>query len=714
MTTSYRRATGLPRRSLLAISLLAAGHVHAQTADSTASNAGAAGLEEILVVAQRARRVSTGATNLDLDIKETPQSISVVTHEQMELFGADSLNESLRLATGIQVEEWETNRTQFLARGFEIKNTQLDGIGLPNGWGIVTGALDTFGYEKLEVIRGANGLLTGVGNASGTINFVRKRPTNEAQGQVGLSFGSWDSQRFEADYSTPFTEEGTWAGRVVAALEDSDSYLRDFETDRTFFYGVIDGQVGENGTLAFGYSRQQADSTGNMWGALTFVASDGTQLEFDDSASTTQDWTYWDTTTEDAFVEYTHQLSANWRLKASYNHRRIENDDQLFFAYSLVGLDPETLEGLFGWAYKSEDKTTADLGDVTINGRFQLFGRDQEAMLGVSLAASERTDLYYPTDFSGPAFGPLPAFPYAGDVIPEPTWNERTFYSSLNQRLTRAFGVTRVSVTDRLKAIAGFNYAEYHRDGVGADGRPFDQTEDNLSPYAGLTFDFTDTVLGYANYSYIYQPQDQLDINSDYLDPTKGVNYEIGVKAEWLDRRLLTTLAWFNAKQEGLATYAGYNFETLNSYYVGVDIESEGFEFEATGKVNDYIDLLFGYTDLDMTGEDGDDTYTWVPDQTANLMVSARVPGYTPLSFGIGGRWQSEVHNADGYTGYLVREDSYTLLNAYAAWNVTPKVTLRANVDNLTDEKYINSMYYIGFYGAPRNYSLSLNWQFGQ
>ena len=218
MSTSSLRANGLPHRSLVALGVLAAlstqAQAQAQTADSVAGGAKAAELEEILVVAQRARRVSTGATNLDLDIKETPQSITVVSQEQMEQFGVDSLNDTLRLATGIQVEEWETNRTQFLARGFEIKNTQIDGIGLPNNWGIVTGATDMFGYEKLEVIRGANGLLTGVGNSSGTLNLVRKRPTNDTQALVGVSFGSWDGKRVEADYSTPFTDEGTWAGHV--------------------------------------------------------------------------------------------------------------------------------------------------------------------------------------------------------------------------------------------------------------------------------------------------------------------------------------------------------------------------------------------------------------------------------------------------------------------------------------------------------------------
>ncbi len=116
-------------------------------------------VDTVLITAQRADRISRGATGLNLDIKDTPQSISVVTSSLMQDFGANSLNEALRLATGISVEEWETNRTNYLARGFEIKNTQIDGVGLPNDWGIVTGAMDSFGYEKLEVIRGANGLL---------------------------------------------------------------------------------------------------------------------------------------------------------------------------------------------------------------------------------------------------------------------------------------------------------------------------------------------------------------------------------------------------------------------------------------------------------------------------------------------------------------------------------------------------------------------------
>src|SRR5690606_32991093 len=101
---------------------------------------------------------------------------------------------------------------------------------------------------------------------------------------------------------------GRWAARFVAAHEDGESYLRANENKRDFFYGVVDGQIGENGTLTLGYSAQSAKSDGIMWGALAWIYSDGTQAEWPTSATTTQDWTFWNTNNQNGFAEYTHQL----------------------------------------------------------------------------------------------------------------------------------------------------------------------------------------------------------------------------------------------------------------------------------------------------------------------------------------------------------------------------------------------------------------------
>jgi outer membrane receptor for ferric coprogen and ferric-rhodotorulic acid len=666
-------------------------------------------LEAVLVTAKRADRISKGATGLDLDIKDTPQSISVVTSELMDTFGADNLNDALRLATGINVEQWETNRTNYMARGFDIKNTQVDGIGLPNDWGIVTGAMDSFGYEKVEVIRGANGLLTGVGNASGTLNYVRKRPTNDARGSIELTGGSYDRMRIEADYSTPFVESGAWAGRLVVASEEANSYLRGKSDDRTFIYGVIDGQIGERSTLTAGYSYQVAHTDGNMWGALTFSADDGSQLEFSRDASTTLDWTFWDNEYHNAFAEYTYELNEQWNVKLTYNLRMYEDDSQLFFASAATGLDPEGL-GLTGWpgSWPSEDES--HLVDLTTDGEFEWLGHTQQLMFGLSHSHGKREQFMRPVDDADPTFGPLPAFPYGGNALPEPVWGEKTLNAINNQRLKRAYGAARLAFTDKLTTIVGFNWAEYHRDGHNADV-PFDQTERELSPYAGITYELTENVLAYASYSDIYQPQDQYDINDVYLDPSKGVNYEVGLKADWLDKRLLTTLAWFTAQQEGLATFAGLN-DNGNYYYVGQDVDAEGFEFEAQGQLNDHVDLIFGFTTLQLEDDTSADTYLWVPRRTLNLSVSTELPGVADISFGINGRWQSDIANVDGYTGSIVREDSYATLNAFARWDVTEHASVRFNAKNLTDEKYIQSLYQVGYYGEPRNYSFSVRYAF--
>jgi len=690
-------------RSAVALAIAAAsGATHAQDfTDQT--------LETVLITAKREDRVSKGATGLDLAIKDTPQSISVVTSEWMDDFGADEINDALRLATGINVEEWETNRTNYMSRGFEIKNTQIDGVGLPNDWGIVTGAMDSFGYEKIEVIRGANGLLTGVGNASGTINYVRKRPTNETQGLLSLSAGSFDERRIEADYSTPFTADGGWAGRIVVAAEDQDSWVRGLSNDRAFVYGVIDGQIGEKSTLTLGYSYQKANTDGNMWGALVLANSDGSQAEFGRSASTTQDWTFWDTENQTAFAEYTYELANDWDLKVTYNYRTYEDDSQLFFAFSNEGLDPETREGLVGWPGSWPTEDESHLVDSSVNGKLELFGREHELIVGASYATSERTQFTRPVAADDPAFAPLPAFPYGGNVVPEPAWGTVTVDSETNQRLKRLYGASRWSLTDKLATIIGFNWSEYHRDGF--TSIPFDQTERELSPYAGVTYAIVDNVLAYASYSDIYQPQDQYDITDQFLDPSKGVNYEVGVKADWFEQRLLTTLAWFSAKQKDLATFAGLNEATGNYFYKGVDVDSDGVELEVAGRVNDNIDVILGFTSLNLDGADGEN-YDWVPRRTANLAITTRVPGLNAVALGINGRWQSDTSKIDEYTGVRVRQDSYATVNAFARWNATEQLSVRANLENLTDEKYITSLYQIGYYGPPRHYSVSLNYRF--
>ncbi|MFY9513214.1 MAG: TonB-dependent receptor [Rubrivivax sp.] len=650
-----------------------------------------------------------------------------MTSEQLQDFRTSTINDALRLAPGVTVDAWETNRTSYTIRGFDVANTQVDGVGMPNGWGIVTGAVDTYGYEKVEVIRGANGLLTGVGNAAGTINFVRKRPTNDKQGEVNLSYGSWNTARVEADYSTPLNKDRSWAARIVVAGETGDSWLRGNEKKRSFVYGVIDGQIGDNGVLTLGYSNQQDNSTGVLWGALYFGNSNGTQAAWSRDASTTQDWTKWDTGTDNAFVEYTHQLSSNWQLKATYNRRVITTDTKLFYAYLTgSGLDPQTGAGLAGFAGRGKDKRTEDMAEVSLSGDFRAFGRKHEVLLGAGTAKARFDYDGYTADCSASAaydpFGAgcsyliMPSFPYPGNLIAEPVWGGVSTaagdLADYTEKRNRVFGSTRLALTDQLKGIIGFNYGTYKRSG-NSFGTPLNQDDSKLSPYAGLTYDFTSSVLGYLSYSDIYLPQSQVDANNNYLAPSKGTNVEAGVKTDWLDKRLLTTVAVFSAKQTGLALPTGQTNAFGQAVYEAADyVKSEGVELEATGKVNTYIDLSFGFTRLKLSDRGGDsEILPWVPRRTATLSLMGRLPDVPGLKLGFSGRWQSDISNTES-SGVTVRQDSYLVLGAFAAYQVSPAATVRFNVNNLTDKTYINTLRYAGYYGAPRNYQVSLGYKF--
>jgi outer membrane receptor for ferric coprogen and ferric-rhodotorulic acid len=664
-------------------------------------------IEELVIIGVRDDRISKGATGLALDLKETPQSISIIDSEMMQAFGADDINDALELAPGLRVERWETNRTSYTSRGFEIKNTQIDGTGLPNNWGIITGAFDAYGYEKIEVIRGANGLLTGLGNASGTINFVRKRPTNQAEGQVRISAGSWDKYRLEADYSTPFSDSGEWAGRLVATTESSNSYLDGKEDDRHFLYGVIDGQLTENSTLAFGGSYQKAYTEGNMWGALSFINNDGSQAEWDTGANTSQDWTYWDTENQTAFLEYTYFTAQDWELKLSYNYRYNNESDQLFYAYAPAGLDPNNGLGLYGWPGKYSGDDSAHLYEISFSGGFDAFGETHELMLGVSYSDGELSLDYHPVDYAEPAFGALPSFPFAGNAIPEPTWGVKTANSRREEDLTRIYGTTRFHF-GRLKVIAGFNAIDYKREALSLDV-PMEENE--VSPYVGVTYEVTDNTTAYVSYSDIYEPQDKYDFNEQYLEPTKGENYEAGIKTDWLDGHLLSSVAVFKAKQLGIGTYAGINGNG-RYWYTGADVFSEGVEFEISGQLNDHTTASLGATFIDLDDENGDSTYTWIPEERISFTLNTSLPQFDTVSLGVSGSWQSKTAKADTNTGVDVEQGSYLLANAFARWDLDNQSYVQLNVNNLTDEKYINSLYEIGYYGAPRNFTVSYGYNF--
>lgn len=456
---------------------------------------GANRVEEILVIGQRENRSSRGALVLPVSVFDTPQSVTVVDGQFIDDFGLDDVNTLLNLVTGVNVEEVETDRTYYNARGFDIKSMQVDGIGLPFNWNVV-GSLDTYVYDKVEVIRGANGLLTGVGAPSGTINYIRKRPTNDAFTRFELSGGSWDRARVEADVSSPLTATGSWAGRIVGAAQTTDSYLDGYSSDRAIGSGIIEGQLTEKATLSLGYTQQNNDADGVLWGALPLLYDDGRQTEYGRSTSTTQNWTQWDTEIRTGFAEVNYVFSPRWNLLTTVTYNDYQENSELFYTYGAP--NEATGLGLYGYPGNYDSKSDRTLFDSTLTGAFDLIGRTHEVLFGASIAKANYDDQQRDALFPGPAWDLTPKFPgWSGNEIPEPLWDPARVASDWESDFRRVFGVARLNLTDSLELVTGFNGISTHTKGV-SWGATQDSDEAEISPYVGVVYAITDSVNAYA------------------------------------------------------------------------------------------------------------------------------------------------------------------------------------------------------------------------
>lgn len=655
-------------------------------------------VEEVYIMGVRENRISKGATGLAMSLYETPQSVTIMDQGFLEGFALDDVNQALKYITGVNVDETETDRTYYNSRGFDIKSMQVDGIGMPFNWNVV-GALDTAIYEKIEVIRGANGLLTGTGNPSGTINYIRKRPTNKFKASGELTLGAWDRQRAEVDVSGPLTESGTWAGRVVIAAQDTESYLDLYSAHRQIYYGVIDGQLGDNSTITFGYTDQTNKAQSPLWGALPLLYADGTQTNYPRSTSTSMPWAHYNTYSQTGFIEYTYKLPAGWEFKTVLTSSDYEEPSELFYVYGSP--DKTTGLGLMGWPGKYFNESQRTLLDTTLSGSFELDGRSHDLLIGFSGSRADSGYLKYDAPGNDPAWGTLPAFPgWDGSEIARPNFGPAQVAGDWEDDLRRLYVISHLHATDRLDFVLGFNSIDNSTTGFNF-GDSMDKDEQQTSPYAGVNFQFASNAKIYASYSNIFEPQSDFNEQLKPLGAAQGKSYELGVKSQWFDQRLLASIAAFKADQDNYAEYAGFDAAAGVSYSKGISVVSEGFELEASGQVNDSWHLLAGFTKVDLDDGHGKEVRTFVPGQTFNLGTRYQL---TPaLEIGGSWRWQDDIRQGD------IKQKAYSVMAAYVNYTINQHVKLALNVNNLTDEKYLSSLYWSqSFYGAPRNASASV------
>lgn len=643
-------------------------------------------------------RENSTATKLDLSIRHTPQSVSVINNELLKAFQLDDINKALALTPGIQIEKPETDRIYYSARGFDITQFQLDGMGMAVSNNNVYGDIDTAMFERIEVLRGANGLTAGAGNPSATINFIRKRATDELEANVTASVGSWNKARLVGDVSGSLNEDAR--GRIVLVKEDKESYLDRYEQDKALGYGVLEYDLSDRTLLTVGHSTQSNQTNGAMWGALPLVNSDGTPTNYDVSTNSAADWSNFDTTEQRSFTELSHQFNNGWSINGALNYVELETDSELFYVDG--NPDPVTGVGVYA-AYVSEYDINEwqTMAEVYASGPVQAFGQVHEVVVGTSYSKVKvnQVSLYGDQTF-GNTYSPMIDLTTFDGSYPKPDLNLFPAGGSWVDTEHAAYATGKFQVSDNNLLVAGTRVSNWTSEGA-AYGAERDSDDTVLLPYLGFIHDLSENISTYASYTETFAPQSELDANLARLDPKSGMNVEVGVKGEF--GNLNATFAAFATEQNNVAVATGNNVNGIDTYTAEDGITSQGIEIDLVGQIGESINLSTGATVLSIKDSNGQNTNLYTPEKTANLALSYDV---TPaIQVGATADWQSKISGT-------VEQDAYTLLGAMASYKISSSLSTQVVVNNLTDEKYIKSLKWPqGYYGAPRSLVASLSWE---
>lgn len=660
------------------------------------------------------KKLVKSTTRLDLTARETPQSLTVITEARLKDLDVVDYQELLRHVSGITLNKWD-ERVYPTARGFEIDYYLLDSMPSFGGFSLGANDMSLLPYERVEVVKGANGLLAGAGNPAASLNFIRKRADNrKLKGDIKVSAGSYDKYTVGADISTPLNSDGSIRGRLAFTHEDSKSYMDYYDRQNDAIYAVVDADIGDNSYLSLGGFYQNLQRSGIRWGGMPAFYNDGSRTNFDKSKIFSQPWTKWDIKTQDFYADYKYYFENEATLNISYSFRKANTDTNLLYYGGTI--DKATnlgdINGLSVYSNKREEKIHNI--DAYVSFPYAIGSLKQEFVVGAMYnnykKSSDKVSSYW-TSKSTPAgidftnntilnFNNLnisdPKFPYINANNPDKTTQKAVYLANKFQ------------ITQDLKFLAGarMSYWKYEVEG-GVGNRNFTQ---EITPYLGVVYDLNDNYSVYASYTSIFKPQNYKDTNNKYLDPIEGKDYEIGIKSSYFDGALQASLGFFKIQQDGVGEMTDeYIVGTADRAYKAVDgAESKGFEIDVMGDVNDNFSLGFGLTHFKAEDADGEKYNTKASRTTANLFAKYSIQKFR---IGAGLMYKSKIYTGSGAT--KITQDGYTLANLMLGYKFSKHFDMQLNVDNLFDKEYYEGIgNNLMVYGDPRMFNLSFTYSF--
>lgn len=668
---------------------------------------------------------TSASTKISTSLREIPQSVTVITQERIKDQNLRTAQEYFQWIPGMGNV---LNQEGFVnLRGFSAQTTVN---GVPTGGLVGRTHADISAFDRIEVIKGPSGFMTGNGSPGGSINYQFKKPTAQFKAEGTLAAGSDSAINAGLDVGGKLLPSGVLRGRAVLFKDKRDEYVNVEERDRTSIYGVLEADLTPATVASLGFWRQENTAKQSFRQGLP-AYTDGGLLDVDPRTSMTQDWadfrfkaTWW-------LADVEHYFNDDWSAKLSF--RDGETGHPAYYSApgasrsgsgcgantSFSGIDrnnPASAVRCFTTEFWTDDQKHRDV-DAFLAGKLDLWGQRHDVVVGANWERNTFTRVLgssFPQyDFRNDYFNPNPHVIDAPPMSGTPT--------SSNSSVTRKRGIyTRatVRINDWLKVPVGGRWSWV----TNSDGSHPARAE--FTPYLGLVADINRHWTVYGSYTETFNPSTARSWVAEghpgnLLPHQSGEQLELGVKTFWFDNRLTATAAVYELTLENTSRAdpdrTGFSLPTGEQ-------RTRGVEFDVHGQVrpNWSVGTAYAYADAKYVSADvgQGQRVANAPTHSANLYTNYRFgddSSLRGLSIGGGVRYAGKIYGSlpGGRSGPGPRLEApgHTTAHLRAGYRINRHTELSVNVDNVFDKTYwqeLGGLTGQNFYGIGRTWMATL------
>ena len=658
-------------------------------------------VEEIVVKGKVLYSDQVTALKTPVPIIDVPQTLSIVTDDEIRIQGFRELGDIVRYTPGVNTSQGEGHRDSIVFRG--VRSTAdfyLDGVRDD-----VQYYRSLYNLEQVEILRGPNALLFGRGGTGGTINRVTKKAVLDEQfGSFDMGADSFGAFDFAVDYNVSTGEKS--ALRINFHSDTLENHRDYYDGDRYGFNPTFRLELSPATTLDLSY--EHADHERFIDRGVPTLNGEPVEafeeIVFGDTDTNLQ------TLRADIYrANLSHEFSDTRKGNLVVQYSDFQKMYKNYYASGYSGGDTFTADG-----YKDPTERTNLIISGNIVNEFQTGSAKHTLLVGAEIIDTENENYRYKTFFittedDNEVFNITRPINFGVNAAGVRTYNDFTadLKSSTESdiEVTSIYIQDQIDVTDKFKILLGGRFDNF--DITVRDikkGTSENREDEEFSPRAGLIFKPQENVSLYVSYAESFLPRSgeqfkKLDANAARLDPDVYESTEIGVK--WDIRPGLSFTASYFDSEQTIATRDSDTGE--NSEIVGLQVD--GIELELKGQVTEKLSLAIGYSDLDGETAKGGEPRE-IPEYTASLWATYEVNDRFGIGFGVTAQGESNIKNDK--PGLILPD--YTRVDFAAYYDLADDLSIQLNVENVTDELYFPHSHstHQASVGEPLNARISL------